>query len=152
MKKLFTKIKLGLATLWIALISFFSKVTWGLSKWPTEPKFWDMYNGQEILYWVPRDSEIPKLPKTPILLATITKIIPRILITITFIIWIINFIKIRKINDENLKKKKIKNTIIIISILIILIIATFLIWQNWTKNIHFIFDKISNLLSFFEFI
>ena len=127
MKKIFNKIKLGLATLWITLISFFSKVMGGLSKWPTEQKFWDMHNVQEILYWVPRHPEIPEPPKSTILLATVDKIIPRVLIAITFFIWIVSFVKIRKIDDKTVKKKKIRNAIIIISILVILTVILLLL-------------------------
>jgi len=70
------------------------------------------------LYWVPFPSE-----PTPI---TAIKVAEILLIAITFIIWIINFIKIKKIDDKTLKRKKIRNTIIIV---LILSIAIFLISQ-----------------------
>ena len=55
------------------------------------------------------------------------KIAQRALIGVTFIIWIINFIKIKKADDKVQRKNRIKRTIIIITILIVLLIATFLI-------------------------
>lgn len=143
MKKLLTKIKLSLATLWITLISFSSKAMGWI----------EVTNNQPINLSNPK---YIKPPKSTIILVTITKILPRILIAITFIIWIVSFIKIRKIDDENLKKKKIKNTIIIISIHIILIIATFLISAHISTELNkeypFFSTRISNLLSFFGFI
>ena len=66
------------------------------------------------IYWVPQ-------PESKIDIAI--KIFPRLLVAITFIVWIISFIKIMKIDDKTVKKKKIKNAVIIVSILIILIIA-----------------------------
>lgn len=116
MKKLLTKTKTVLATLWIALISFPFKTL-----------------SIQTFYWVPSAQEYRVKPisaytePTTSLMDTIIKIAPRLLVAVTFIIWIVSFIKIRKIDDKNLKKKKIKNTIIIISILVILIVILLLL-------------------------
>jgi len=55
------------------------------------------------------------------------KIAQRALIGVTIIVWIINFVKIKKTDDKVQRKKRIKRTIIIISILIVLLVAVFLI-------------------------
>ncbi len=127
MKKLFTKIKTVLATLWIGIISFSSKVLWKTPIFEQTYK-WHM----QTFYWVPSAQEYRVIPisayaePTTSLMDTIIKIAPRLLVAVTFIIWVVSFIKIRKIDDETLKKKKIKNTIII-STLIILILLLLLL-------------------------
>ena len=120
MKKFFTKIKTCLAAFRVALISFPLKAK-GLKDW-----IWTNYQIQD-LYWVPSPIEEMPVEQTTTIIDTIIKIVPRLLIAITFIVWIISFIKIRKIDDKILKKKKIKNTIIVISILIILIVILLLL-------------------------
>ena len=120
MKKLFTKIKISLATLRITIISFFPKVI-GQNGWP-EPRY-------QPVYWVIKSFDLvePEPSKLSIIISTIIKIGPRLLIAITFIVWIVSFIRIRKTDDKDIKKKKIKKTIIIISLLAILIISTLLL-------------------------
>jgi len=116
MKKAFNKIKLGLSALWTTIISFFSKV---------------FSQGFEALYWIPNDYNnytiqwVYWVPSTEpsTFLTTIVKVIQRLLVGITFVLWIVNLRKIRKIENKVQKKKKIKKTIIIISILIVLIAA-----------------------------
>ena len=111
MKKIFNKIKVCLVAFRIALISFPLKVK-GVKV--TQP---GVYYPSE-LYWVPSPAKPTDIS---------IKLIPRLLIAITFIVWIVSFLKIRKIDDKTLKKKKIKKTIIIISLLAILIISTLLL-------------------------
>jgi len=113
MKKTLNRIKTGLSTLWVSIVSFFSKVM-GQS-------FDQMNYMVEGMYWV----ENPIDQQT--LLETIIKLVRRPLIGITFIVWIISLIKIKKTKDKTQKKKKIKRTIIIISILVVLIIACLLL-------------------------
>ena len=107
MKKVFDKIKTSIVAFWIALVSFSSKVMWQ-----------ERANPQP-MYWV----YIETLPSQEWSVVIAFKIIQRLLVAITFVVWIISFMKIRKIGDKAVKKKKIKNTVIIISILVILIIA-----------------------------
>ena len=57
----------------------------------------------------------------------IIKIAQRILVGVTFIVWIVNLVKTKKIVDKVQKKKKIKKTIIILAILVVIVIAAFLI-------------------------
>ena len=119
MKKTINKIKISLSTLWIAVISFSSKVMgqhrdsdWTVDAQPD--------------YWIYYPSELLTSPKSesPILAIKIVQIL---LITVIFIVWIVSFLKTRKIYDKTLKKKKIRNTIIVIAILILILIAAFII-------------------------
>lgn len=125
MKRFFNKIKTGLVTFWLALISFPSKVK-GLNDWEwkkpqRQPDYWIHYPSEK-LYWVPSSVE-----PTETIIDTVIKIAPRLLIAITFVVWIVSLIKIRKISDKSLKKKRIKKTIIIISLLTILIMGILLL-------------------------
>lgn len=121
MKKFINGIKVSLATLWVSLISVFSKVM-GQS-----------YGGA-LLYWVPGPDgnfwiQVPSwvntLPEQKMNLAI--KIAQSALVGIIFIVWIINFIKIRKTGDKVQKKKKIKKTVIILAILVVILVAVFLV-------------------------
>lgn len=113
MKKNFSRLKTGLVTLWIAIISFFSKVVW------QEPILYPMY-------WVPWPSL--EIEKRPTLIYTIsnwiTRLIWLILVPLLLIVGIVNIKKIIKIKDKAQRKKKIKKTII--TLLLILIWAVVL--------------------------
>ena len=124
MKKFFNKIKAGLVAFRIALISFLLKVK-GLDDWwwaYPQSDYWVYQPRVQWIYWVPSSVEPAET-----IVDTIIKIAPRLLIAITFMVWIVSFIKIRKIDDKTLKKKKIRNTIIVIAILILILIAAFVI-------------------------
>lgn len=114
MEKAFNRIRTGLATLWIAIVSFFSKVM-GQS-------FNQMNFMVEGMYWV-KNPENLRLIEDNTLTNVITKITEKILVIIIFIVWIINLIMIIKTKNKEQRKKIIKRTIITISILLILIIA-----------------------------
>ena len=110
MKKTFNKVKLWLSAVWVTIISFFSRV------------FWQNFKiNEQNLYWVPQLEYGVPSPMSSALI--VSKIAQRSLIWVTFIVWIVNLIKIRKIDDKVQKKKRIKKTIIVMSILIILIAA-----------------------------
>lgn len=117
MKKTFYKIKLSLATLWIAIISFSSKVISQFHQFGQDFSVPSVATAQTV-YWVPPQELGTKI--NAIVNAIKRFRIP--LIIVIFIVWIVNFIKIRKIEDKNLKKKKIKNTAIIILIISIIIL------------------------------
>lgn len=111
MGRTLNKIKLSLATLWTAIISFLSKVCaqeWG------QP---DLDYSVQAAYWVYNPKPSPEI----IILVTI-KILQRLLVAVVLFMWIINFIKIRKIDDKLQKKGKIKKTIITIAIMLIIIL------------------------------
>ena len=117
MKKAINKIKISLSTLWIAIISFSSKVMGLHSDWTVDA---------QPDYWIYYPSELLTSPKSesPILAIKIVQIL---LIAVIFIVWIVSFLKIKKIDDKTLKKKKIRNTIIVIAIVILVLIASFVI-------------------------
>ena len=122
MKKIFNKIKASLVVFRVALISFPLKVK-GLWNWEwkdpdPQPDYWIYYPSEKLLSSPVEQTTI---------IDTIIKIVPRLLVAITFIVWIVSFIKIRKIDDKTVKKKKIRNAIIIISVLVILIIILLLL-------------------------
>ncbi len=124
MKKFINKLKAGLVSFRIALISFPFKVKW-LNEWGWRPNPQPDYWVREPIELIKNDTSVIEL--TPTLIDTIIKIIPRLLIAITFIVWIINFIKIRKIEDKSEKNKKIKRTVIVIAMLVVILVATFVI-------------------------
>ena len=76
-------------------------------------------------YWIRMDRELPDPETTSLLttiLITIGKCMEYILIGLILIIWLLSYLKIRKIEDKKLKAKKIKNTAIVIWIIIIITI------------------------------
>jgi len=118
MKKQFNKIKTWLATLWIAIVSFFSKVMGQNRGREVQPMYGVEYNiGRRAIEQI----------NQPTLIDTVIKIAKRPLIGITLIVWIINLIKIRKTEDKTQKKKMIRRTIIVISVLVVLIVACFIL-------------------------
>lgn len=111
MERTLNKIKLSLATLWTAIIPFLSKVCaqeWG------QP---DLDYSVQAAYWVynPKPS-----PETIILLAM--KMLQRLLVATVLIIWTVNLIRIKKIDDKQQKNEKIKKTIITVVIILITIL------------------------------
>ena len=107
-----------------AVTSFVSKALWSgfdFTKYPAQP-----------MYWV--EGTIGRVPDPePSLLFTVLsflfKWIEVILIWIVFIIWIISYLKIRKIDDIEFRKKKIKKSAIVVSI--ILFILALVIFFKW---------------------
>lgn len=116
MGKTINKIKMSLSTLWIAIISFSSKVMGEHPYWVNSPAQPD--------YWIPTELLTSPKSESPIIAIKIAQVL---FVTIIFIVWTISFIKIRKIDDKNQREKKIRNTIIIIAILVLLLILSFLI-------------------------
>lgn len=119
MKKTFNKTKTFIAAFGVTIISLFPKVFGQSLIGPKDNMYQD-------LYWVPPIQGLYWVPSPESKINIIIKIAQRILIWVTFIVWIINLIKIKKTDDKNKKKRKVKKTIIILSILIILIIACFI--------------------------
>lgn len=120
MKKFFNKLKAGLIAFRIALISFPLKVKWLNDWWWAYPQsdYWVYQPRVQWIYWVP--SSVNSVD-------VFIKLIPRLLVVITFIVWIVSFIRIRKIDDKTVRRKKIKKAIIIISLLIILVVILLLL-------------------------
>lgn len=93
MKKILSKIKTNLTTLWIALVSFSSKV-FGQG-W----EIWDQRYYAQPAYWIRNP-----LSEQEIMIFAVIKILQRLLVAVVLILWIINLIKIRKIDDKQQKK------------------------------------------------
>lgn len=129
MKKFYNKIKIRLTALWIAIISFSSKVfaqvlEYEELKYP-QTDYW--VARIQTKYWVVNPIVDPYDWSTPTII--VIKIAQILLIVIIPIIWIINFIKIKKMDDKTQKKKKIIATIItILAILIIIILLSVAVW------------------------
>lgn len=117
MKKTFNEIKVSLTTLLVAVVSFFSKVIGQSLISDYKKEDYEMVSMYAAPY-VP----LPE-PKTNIAI----KVVQRTFAWVTFIIWIINLIKIKKTDDKIQRKKRIKRTIIIMSILVVVLVAAFLI-------------------------
>jgi len=117
MKKTLKRIKTGLATLWLAIVSFFSKAM---------GQYWmGDFREEDLVYQSAYASPDVPLPESS--WSIIVKVAQRALVGVVFIIWIINLIKINKTDDKVQRKKRIRKTIIIVSILVILLVAAFLI-------------------------
>ena len=130
MKKFLTKIKTVLTTLWIAIISFSSKVMGQVIEITEKRIDWGRETQVQYLYWVPSTRRYyGPSPSTPILNGIKLALTAAILI-----IWIINLIRIIRTDDKDLKKKRIKNTIIIIAILAAILAITFIISARLLKK------------------
>ena len=119
MKKTLNKIKATITALWVAIVSFFSKVFGQLDTYCPDCKM-------QSLYWVSPLYQV----------STYIKFTQKLLIGVVFIIWLINLIKIRKTDDKTKKKKKIKGTIITISIILAIIVLmslSILIIRNYNN-------------------
>ena len=81
----------------------------------------------QYLYWTPNIQDVYWVEPIESKINIIIKMVQRALVGITFIVWIINLIKIRKIDDKIQKKKRINRTIIILVILVVILVAAFLI-------------------------
>jgi uncharacterized membrane protein len=108
MNKFFNKMAASLISLWIAIISFSSRVMGQENEHRMEPMYWVYY---------PKESLSP----VPMIIAFI-KVIQILLVVVIFVIWIINFVRIRKIDDKAQKRKSVKRTVIILLTTLIIIL------------------------------
>ena len=118
MKKTLNKLKVILAILWGAIISIPSKVIGQV----ISPSFDHM----QTFYWVASpDLVLTQSPEPVFTITNIIRISQILLGTIVFIVWIVNLIKIRKIEDKALKQKNMKRIgiIVLISIVIIFLLS-----------------------------
>ena len=112
MKSILNKVKVTLVSIWTAITSFPLKAL-GL---------WENPDLHQTFYWVMSPDLITSTSSEPVhTLINIIKLSQILLGTIVFIIWIVNLIKIRKLEDKLLKQKKIKKTGIIVLIAIVVI-------------------------------
>lgn len=113
MKNTFNKIKVAIFSIWTAITSIPLK---SLGQW-MDP---DLH---QTFYWVMSPDMITSTssPEPVYTLTNIIRLSQILLGTIVFVIWIVNLIKIRKIDDKALKQNKIKRTGILVLIAIVVI-------------------------------
>ena len=136
-----TNKKIGLVAMLTTLLWFPVKSLWNSSEWFSNEDWWeikqfsDYWIGVQGLYWVPNpDGEFNHA------VINSFKIADFILVVVTFLVWIISFLKIRKIKDKDLKHKKTKMTFWIIFVLILIIVLISLyIWMVNTDMIDELF-------------
>lgn len=128
MEKIFNRIKLSLATLWVSIISFFSKVmgqSYGEALYWVQRPYDDMI--MQPAYWVPNTMSPVKPTLIDILIKISNGIIRLILVPVLLIVGIINIKKIWKISDKVERKKKIKRTIITLLLILIWTVILFVL-------------------------
>ena len=122
MKKFYSKVKISLAALWVAILSFTSKVfaqVFEYEKLNSQTDYW--IARVQTKYWVVNPIINPITDwSTPMIIAV--KIVQILLIILIPIIWVINLIKIRKIDDKSLQKKRIRKTIITLLAILVTIL------------------------------
>lgn len=131
MKKTYSKIKLNVIMFFAAITSLISKAMWQVWWWESTQWF----------YWVSRWTPImvKQQSSLSILTETIVKYVEWAFVLVIFLIGIINYLKIRKIDDKELRAKKIKKTIIIIVVIAIIDFLIALWYQMYENNM---FDNI----------
>ena len=128
-----TNKKLGLVAMLTTLLWFPVKSFWNSSEWFSNEDWWeikqfsDYWIGVQGLYWVPNPDE-----EFNHAVINSFKIADFILVVVTFLVWIISFLKIRKINDKDLRRKKIIKTLCIIAVLIVIILL--LLQYIWMRD------------------
>ena len=139
MKKSFSKIKSFFVMVFATITSFVSKVMWqSVDLWYSD-RWWRV----ESYYWVEMpESLLVKWP-TPSelspLIDTVVKCVEVLLFAAIFVVWLVGFLKIRKIEDKDLKSKKIKRTVIAIVVLLVIGILVWLWYRLYKNNM---FDKV----------
>ena len=118
MKKLPSKFRTSVIVYFAGVASFLSKAMWN------SPEFFEPSFGQT-KYWVLSPDTSYSVESSSTIFSTVVKWIEIVLIGVIFLVWIISYFKIRKIEDKELKSKKIKNTAITI---IVLFVIGILVW------------------------
>lgn len=122
MKKSPSKFKTSVIIYFAGVASFLSKAMWSDFEAFSRPLI------EQTKYWVP--SPVSSYSDTPIISSYIFKWIEILLIVAVFLIWIISYFKIRKIDDKELKSVKIKHTIFTVIILLLLVVLVRL-WNRF---------------------
>ena len=126
MKKSFSKIKWFFVMVFATITSFFSKVMWqSVDLWYSD-RWWRV----ESYYWVEMPETLFVKWPTPSefspLIDTVVKCVEVLLFAAIFVVWLVGFLKIRKVEDKDLKSKKIKKVSIIIWILLLIALLAYL--------------------------
>lgn len=133
MKKSFSKIKWFFVMVFATITSFFSKVMWqSVDLWYSD-RWWRV----ESYYWVEMPKSLPVKWPSPSefspLIDTVVKCVEVLLFAAIFVVWLVGFLKIRKIEDKDLKSKKIKRTVIAIVVLLVIGILIWLWYRLYNK-------------------
>ena len=133
MKKSFSKIKWFFVMVFATITSFFSKVMWqSVDLWYSD-RWWRV----ESYYWVEMPESLPVKWPAPSefspLIDTVVKCVEVLLFAAIFVVWLVGFLKIRKIEDKDLKSKKIKRTVIAIVVLLVIGILIWLWYRFYNK-------------------
>jgi hypothetical protein len=123
MKKLPSKFRTSVIVYFAGVASFLSNAMWNSSEF-FEPSF-----GQT-KYWVLSPDTSYSVESSSTIFSTVVKWIEIVLIGVIFLIWIISYFKIRKIDDKELKSVKIKHTIFTVIILLLLVVLVRL-WNRF---------------------
>ena len=123
MKKLPSKFRTSVIVYFAGVASFLSKAMWNSSEF-FQPSF-----GQT-KYWVLSPDTSYSVESSSTILSTVVKWIEIVLIGVIFLVWIISYFKIRKIEDKELKSVKIKHTIFTVIILLLLVVLVWL-WNRF---------------------
>lgn len=133
MKKSFSKIKWFFVMVFATITSFFSKVMWqSVDLWYSD-RWWRV----ESYYWVEMPESLPVKWPAPSefspLIDNVVKCVEVLLFAAIFVVWLVGFLKIRKIEDKDLKSKKIKRTVIAIVVLLVIGILIWLWYRLYNK-------------------
>ena len=127
MKKSFSKIKWFFVMAFATITSFVSKVMWqAIESWGSKPSLrWQSYYWVEMPQYLraewPGPFEYSDVPSQfSIILDAVVKCFEIVLFAAIFIFWIIGYLRIRKIEDKNLKNSKFKRMFITVFILFVI--------------------------------
>ena len=130
MKKTFLKIRWFFVMACAAIASFVSKAMWQAID--------NDRGAQQWFYWVYRSRPIPvsvalEPSSTSSIIDTVVKCFEFVLFAAIFVVWIVSFLKIRKIEDKELKSNKIKRSIIAIVVLLVIWILVWLWYRLYNE-------------------
>ena len=117
MKKTFNKIKTWLATLWVAIVSFI---------WNVMAEIGDRSQFEQTAGVAPYDDTVTNS-------YTLKNLIKRVFVFIPLIVWVIKFIKMRKIEDKPLRRKK-RWKVAIITLVIMIAVFFLITTVYWLLN------------------
>ena len=125
--KILSEIKSFFVMAFAAIVSFVSEAMWQTID--------NDRGAQQWFYWVYRSRPLPvsvasEPSSTSSIIDIAVKCIEGVLVAAIFLVWIISYFKIRKIEDKELKSVKIKHTIFTVIILLLLVVLVWL-WNRF---------------------
>ena len=128
--KILSEIKSFFVMAFAAIVSFVSEAMWQTID--------NDRGAQQWFYWVYRSRPLPvsvasEPSSTSSIIDIAVKCIEGVLVAAIFLVWIISYFKIRKIEDKELKAKKIKRTIVTVVVLLVIEILIWLWYRLYNK-------------------